>query len=126
MAAAYVDSSVITAIAFSEHAHSELSAQLARFDQLFSAPLLEAEVRSAAMRESAEVDAEWFTALTWVLPERSLTPEIVRVLEAGYIRGADCWHLATALSIVPDPAEVTFLTLDLRQREIATALGFTT
>jgi predicted nucleic acid-binding protein len=126
VAAAYVDSSIVTAIAFSEHGHSELSARLARFDRLFSAPLLEAEVRSATTREAAHVDTEWFTALTWVLPERSLSTEIVRVLQTGYIRGADCWHLATALSIVPNPAELTFLTLDLRQREIAAALGFTT
>ncbi len=118
--------SVITAIAFVEGAAAAIAGRLRQFDQLFSAPLLEAEVRSAAYREEAPVDEGWFAPLMWVQPERSLSPEIVRVLQAGYIRGADCWHLATALHIVPDPAELTFLTLDPRQQEIAAKPGFTT
>jgi hypothetical protein len=126
MSAAYVDSSVITGVAFVEGAAAGLVERLRQFDQLFSAPLLEAEVRSAARREEATIDEGWFAPLTWVHPERSLSAEIVRVLRAGYLRGADCWHLAMALHLVPDPSELTFLTLDLRQREIATALGFTT
>lgn len=126
MAAAFVDSSVISAIAFIEGGAPAIVERLQQFNRLFAAPLLEAEVRSAAHRESVTVDQGWFAPLTWILPERSLTPEIARVLEAGYIRGADCWHLATALSIFPEPAGLTFLTLDLRQQEIAAALGFAT
>lgn len=126
MAGAYVDSSVITAIAFSEGAHAKLAGRLTRFGQLYASPLLEAEVRAAARRENAPVDDGWFAALSWVLPERALTEEIARVLEAGYIRGADCWHLATALYFAPQPADLTFLTLDLRQREVAVNLGFPT
>ena len=57
---------------------------------------------------------------------RPLSEQIARVLEAGYVRGADCWHLATALYIAPDPGEIVFLTLDHRQRDIAKALGFAT
>jgi hypothetical protein len=41
-------------------------------------------------------------------------------------RGADCWHLATALYLSPDPSALTFLTLDLAQRHVAKALGFQT
>jgi hypothetical protein len=58
-----------------------------------------------------------------VFPDRPLGPEIVRVLEAGYARGADVWHLATALYLADDPADLPFLTLDVRQRELARALG---
>jgi len=126
VAAAYVDSSVISAIAFVEGAAPAYVLRLQQFDRLFSAPLLEAEVRSAARREAIAVDDGWFAPLTWVLPDRALTAEIAKVLEAGYIRGADCWHLATALHLVPDPAALSFLTLDLRQREVATVLGFVT
>jgi hypothetical protein len=40
------------------------------------------------------------------------------------MRGADCWHLATALYVAPNPSELTFLTLDLAQRKVAKTLGF--
>lgn len=123
---AYVDSSVVTAIAFREPGWADLSARLRRFRQLSSAPLLEAEVRAAARREGAPVDEGWLEAVTWVMPETPLGPEIIRVLEHGYVRGADCWHLATALRLMDDIGPMTFLTLDLRQQEFATALGFAT
>jgi len=47
-----------------------------------------------------------------------------RVFAAGQVRGADAWHLATALWLTRHPAELPFLTLDARQREVASALGF--
>jgi hypothetical protein len=46
------------------------------------------------------------------------------LLDAGYVRGADCWHLATALYLAPDAGDLVFLTLDLRQRAVAKTLGF--
>lgn len=66
----------------------------------------------------------WLAGLEWVNPERSLRPEIEAVLDAGYVRGADCWHLATALYLSLEPADISFLTLDKRQGEVARALGF--
>jgi hypothetical protein len=51
---------------------------------------------------------------------------IVRRRFAGYLRGADCWHLATALYLAPNPSDLTFLTLDDTQRKIAKTLGFRT
>ncbi len=83
-----------------------------------------AELRSACKRDGIAVDQRLIDSLDVVLPRRSLGPEIARVLDVGYVRGADCWHLATALYLAPDPAELTFLTLDLRQRDVARALGF--
>lgn len=59
-----------------------------------------------------------------IMPARSLRPEFTAVLATGYVRGADCFHLAVALSLSPDPRELTFLTLDKRQRDVAKALGF--
>lgn len=48
------------------------------------------------------------------------------MLAAGLVRGADCFHLAVALSLVANPRDLTFLTLDKRQRDVAAALGFQT
>ena len=50
--------------------------------------------------------------------------EIKRVLEVGYVRGADAWHLACALYLFADPDDATFLTLDRRQRAATKKLGF--
>ena len=47
------------------------------------------------------------------------------VLGAGYVCGADCWHLATALYLAGDrPGELSFVTLDHQQRAVAAELGF--
>ena len=45
-------------------------------------------------------------------------------LRAGHLRGADLWHIATALYVAPDPFSIAFATLDQRQAEVAAALGF--
>jgi predicted nucleic acid-binding protein len=126
MNGAFVDSSVLLAIAFNESTADRMRARLRESDALFASPLAEAEVRSAAKRESKFVDSVLFGALKWVHPQRALTTEIRRVLDAGYVRGADCWHLATALYFVEDPSDFGFLTLDKRQQEVAIALGFIT
>lgn len=124
MTTAYVDSSVVVGIAFGERAGVGLVRRLRTFERVVSAPLLEAEVLAALRREARVLDEGWLAAITWIHPDRNLRPEIDLVLEAGYTRGADCWHLATALWLAPDPAELVFLTLDRRQRELAAALGF--
>lgn len=48
------------------------------------------------------------------------------VLGTGYLRGADLWHVATALYVSPDPSELAFVTVDTRQGTAAEALGFVT
>ena len=126
MTGAYLDSSVLTAIAFEESGAGALRARLQGFPEVYAAPLLEAEVRAAARREGVPVDEGWFGPVTWVSTDRPLRAEIIRILGVGYVRGADCWHLATALHLADDPALLTFLTLDQRQREVAAALGFAT
>lgn len=126
MRVAYVDSSVVVAIAFAEPGGPALAKRLKSFPRLCSAPFLEAELLAALCRETQPLDEGWLSALTWVHPGRPLRQEISRVLESGYLRGADCWHLATALYLAPDPRELTFLTLDQRQRDVAATLGFAT
>ena len=46
------------------------------------------------------------------------------VLETGYLRGADLWHVATALYVSPQSGSLSFATLDARQSAVAEAFGF--
>jgi predicted nucleic acid-binding protein len=122
---AYVDSSAIVAIAFDEPGATTMADRLAGYDVLFSSPLLEAELLSALCREQLEADpSTLLDAVSWVVPGRRLTEELQRVYQSGYVRGADAWHLACAVFLAPAPRELDFVTLDLRQRAAAQALGF--
>jgi predicted nucleic acid-binding protein len=121
---AYVDSSCLVAIALNEPGSQALLVRISRYDRLFSTNLLEAELRSALSREGNRSGFGNFLALMrWVFPHRRLTPEIDRILEAGLLRGPDLWHLACALFLRPRVDELSFLTLDNRQGEIARSLG---
>lgn len=122
---AYVDTSVIVAITFEEGDGPQLARQIGNL-RLASSPLLEAEMRSACRRERRTFDSDVMRQLAWVHCDRPLSPELDRVFEVGYVRGADAWHLATALYLAPNSSELTFLTLDARQRAVAERLGFTT
>ena len=62
--------------------------------------------------------------IEWVMPDRSLGPELAAALEAGYLKGADLWHVATALYVSPEPRGISFVTLDGPQRDAAKTLGF--
>ena len=126
MSEAYVDTSAILSVAFNERGWEEVSTRLGGFSYLASSNLLEAEVRSAFARNQWLFDPIAIANVEWVSANRSLGLEFERVLEIGYLRGADLWHVATALYIFDEPSEVTFLTLDRRQGEVAAALGFQT
>jgi predicted nucleic acid-binding protein len=125
MKAAYVDTSVLVAIAFDEPGSARQAARLAGFDRLIASNLLEAEFRAALSREGLanELAASLLSGLSWVLPNRALTPEIARVLAADQLKGADLWHLACALFVHPG-AGLAFLTLDRAQARAARKLGF--
>ncbi len=125
-AGAFVDTSVLVAIGLDQDNAMAGRALLARAGRLWACPLLVAEFASAFRRTELAVPWDRLDGLLLVHPPRSLAPEIARVLDVGSLRGADCWHLATALWLAPDPAELLFLTLDERQREIAQRLGFQT
>lgn len=126
MSFAHVDSTVLVAIAFTEPGATALYARLREFSEVTASILVEAELLSVCRREGRAIDQALLDELKWIHPSRPLGEEISRVLRAGYVRGADCLHLATALYIAADPGQVTFLTLDKRQREVAQALGFET
>jgi len=121
---AYVDTSCLVSIALGERGAVALERRLSTFSELAASNLLEAELRATLTREGAVLDPDFLADISWVLPARSLSGEIERVLAAGYLRGADCWHVAVALYLADDPTQVAFLTLDNKQREVAQLLGF--
>lgn len=124
MSAAYIDTSCLVAIALDEGRAATMARSLAAFDELVSSNLLEAELRSVLRREKVSADAvDLLAGISWVYPDRPLTSEMQTVLDAGYVRGADLWHLAVALFVDPD-REIAFLTLDDRQRDVSQRLGF--
>jgi hypothetical protein len=122
----YLDTSCLVAVAFGEPGGGALAHKLATYDALVTSNLLEAEFRAALHRERVDDPGTLLDGLAWILPDRPLSPEIDRALRVQYLRGADLWHLATALYLAEDPAEVDFLTLDSEQRSAAEALGFGT
>jgi predicted nucleic acid-binding protein len=121
-----VDSSWLLAIVFGEPEAGAATDALASYDVLLSSALLEAEVLAALHREGVSASAYPDPGISWLLPDRPLRPEIERVLAAGYLRGADLWHVATAVWAAAGSPDTSFLTFDTRQREIAGALGFAT
>jgi len=124
MKAAYLDSSCLVALALDEPGGRQMAARLEQLDEVYSSNLLEAEFRSVLLREAIDEGEELLTRITWILPDRPLSPEMRRVLQSGHLRGADLWHLATALYVAEQPPELPFLTLDRRQREVADRMGF--
>ena len=124
MSTAYVDTSVLTAIAFDEPGATVHARRLDDFTRLISSNLLEAELRAAFVRESLAFQESAIAGIEWILPNRSLAPEYATALEAGYLRGADLWHVATALYVAAPSGGLWFATLDMRQGAVAEALGF--
>ena len=124
MSTAYADTSAMLTVAFGEPGAVEMAQRINNFDHLASANLLEAEMRSAFAREAQPFDEAILSIFQWIHPDRPLSQELETVLQSGYLRGADLWHMAVALYFFPDQGSITFLTLDNRQREVAAALGF--
>ena len=127
MKTAFIDTSALAAILFEERAFPAVQNILGNLDTVRASNLLEAEIRSAAARESVdqlEVDSV-LSKVKWVLPDRPLSQELRAVASCGVsLRGADSWHLACALYLAGDPSNLPFLTLDGDQALAAERLGF--
>ncbi len=122
---AYIDTSYLIAIVFNEPNNSHLRSSLLKFNRIFSSNLLEAEFLSTLKRESIgnEIAREILEPISWIFPNRNLTKEFNKVLSFGYLKEADLWHLACALYL-GNSLNFTFLTLDIKQKQIAKKLGF--
>ena len=125
---AYVDSSAAVAVVLEEPGWEITARRLASFPVLLSANLLEAEVRSVYARERLQYDPNAVSSIGWVHPNRSLSTEMAKALEVGgYLKGADLWHIATAMYVDETViGGIAFITLDNRQRNVAANLGFAT
>ena len=123
---AYVDASAAVAVALEEPGWEQTARRLTSFPVLLSANLLEAEVRSVYAREGLQYDPGVVSSIGLVHPNRSLGPELAKALEiGGYLKGADLWHMATALYVDETTVgRMAFITLDNKQRAVATNLGF--
>jgi predicted nucleic acid-binding protein len=121
----YVDSSAITSILLSQSAYPNLQSRLMR-GGLFSSLLLEAEVFSALRRESLSFEEfdQFRELILWIKPTRPLQPEITEVLRRAYLRGADAFHLASAIYAFKNRQDVEFCSLDKSQRSAAETCGF--
>lgn len=103
-----------------------IAKKIATVELPVASPLLEAELLAVARRDSIEGAETLLGPIEWIAPPLRLTSELRRVFAGGYLRGADAWHIATALYYFEDPSTAFFLTLDSTQRAVATALGFKT
>ena len=121
----FIDSSCFIALALNESGAARLRSRIARASARYASTLAEAELMAALTREGLPMGAADVPGVDWISPARRLTPELVRVMSGGYVRGADAWHLACALFLDPDANELVFLTLDRRQRDVAKSIGFT-
>ena len=126
MTVAYVDTSAILAVEFGEEGAQLVADRINGASALISSNLLAAEFHSAMMREGLPFNGGSISGITWINPDRSLNAEFELVLNVGYLRGADLWHVAVALFASPDPSLISFVTLDQQQRDVARALGFQT
>ncbi len=125
MSVAYLDTSAVVAIALEEEGGYEVIPRLRQFSRLLSSNLLEAELRATLFRERVSFDTNILSGMSWVMPNRPIGAECMLALrQGGLLRGADLWHVATALYVSPDPREVAFISLDKKQLAVAGRLGF--
>lgn len=123
MSVAYADTSVFASLAFREAEAARIRRRLAGFDRVVTSVLTEAELASALRREGVELPESPLLGVQLIDAPDPLSREIHEVFGTGYLRGADCWHVAVALNSSPD-RDLTFLTFDKTQRAVASKLGF--
>ena len=124
MITAYIDASVLVSIEFRQHDTDDLTRRLKQYQMVISSNFLEAEYRSVCWRENRTPSELLLSAVDWIIPGRPLETEFNIVLAAGYLRGGDLWHVATALYAAKEPKEISFITTDTQQGRVAATLGF--
>lgn len=123
MSVAYADASVLASLAFREPEAARVRRRLTGFDAVVTSVLTEAELASALKREGVVLPHSPLGGAHLIGTPDPLSGELQTVLSAGYLRGADCWHVAVALSYAP-ARDLTFFSLDKVQRAVAARLGF--
>ncbi len=124
---AYLDTSAAVALLFGEPQARALERKLKSLDELLSSGLFVAELLASLSREGRSLaDADpMLDAVSLIFVDGSLASECREALGQGHVRGADLWHLATALYIGGREREqLLFISLDERQKSRAKQLGF--
>jgi predicted nucleic acid-binding protein len=126
MKSLYVDSSILVAILFQEENFSQYMNTIDRCENIFSSHLIEAELFATARGEdvSIEIAETLLDRVSLIIPNRRLQNEYQRIFQHSYIRGVAAFHLACALFLDPETQELSFLTSDKKQKEVADRLGF--
>jgi len=122
----YVDSSVLVAILLEEQGYLEAQKILSKQLSLQSSTLLQAEIFSVCIRENIETQyaIELSESISFFSPTNLIT-ELEKASKLGFVRGADLYHIASALYLSNNnPKELSFFTLDKRQVECAKKCGF--
>ena len=128
MKRAYVDTSALIAVHFGEPSAARVVRSLRAQDQLLSATLVVPEVLSALARERrplGEAD-RILRRVSLFSPDGALRMECEEALAVAPLRGADLWHVASALALSGTRGRkaLVFCSLDAAQREVARSLGF--
>ena len=97
MSTAYIDTSFLIPNETCQPDSDVYEIELGRFERLVSQNLLEAEYRSVCTRERRAPSNFRLNKISRIIPARPLTRELERVLATGYLRGANLWHVATAI-----------------------------
>lgn len=129
MQVAYVDTSVVVSLLFERSKNNaEFLKIMNHADEVLSSNLMEAELLSVLRRDRLNFSEalNFLAGISLVLPDRSLLAELGRVFAAGYVRGADAFHLACALYLDPQVSDLVFLTVDKKQDSVAAKIGFRT
>jgi predicted nucleic acid-binding protein len=123
----YVDSSAIVAVQFGETERSRILAVMRAHDEVVSTTLLTAEMLATLARASLPLSSadRLLARVARFAPPDDLRAECERALAVGSLRGADLWHVASALRLAGRHVKrLRFCTLDLAQRAVAAGLGF--
>jgi hypothetical protein len=122
--AAYVDTTALLPIDSGEQPVARIiRRRLDDFTFLFSANLLEAEVREAFTRRGRDFDGDALSEIRWIMPNRSLAGEMAAIAGVANLPAARLWHRAVALFFAELIPGLVFITLDEQQEAAARDLG---
>ena len=114
MRVAYVNTSVLRAICLDEPGSALCASKLGEFSRRIASSVLAAELRAVFARENLPFHETATSGIEWILPDRTLAREIAQVLDTRHLRGADLWHVASALFVSPKSGDLSFATRDAR------------
>ena len=127
MKRAYIDTSALVAVQFGEPERPRVLAVMRSCDELVSTSLVIAELLAALRRANLPAGSadQLLRRIGRFVPPDDLRVECEEALTVGSLRGADLWHVASALRLAGRQRKrLTFCTLDDAQRRVAAGLGF--